>query len=106
MKLAEGRGPHLICRSVLLRAERLEWEKNGILRRYLPKRTYMENLVQTKLDEIIDEINKPMACLNCHTPTKYGQLKPANLHQHPHVVLQIRQRSATFNNLDPRVLHF
>lgn len=51
------------------------WQKganenhNGILRRYIPKKTDISNLPQWELDLIIEEINnKPKKCLNYQTP--------------------------------------
>jgi len=51
------------------------WQKganenhNGILRRYIPKKTDISNLPQWELDLIIDEINnKPKKCLKYQTP--------------------------------------
>ena len=51
------------------------WEKgtnentNGLVRRYLPKRTNIDNLTQTELDAIADELNdRPRKSLNYQTP--------------------------------------
>lgn len=51
------------------------WQKgsnehyNGILRRYLPKKTDLSTLTQTELNSIIEEINhRPAKCLNFATP--------------------------------------
>lgn len=51
------------------------WQKgsnenhNGILRRYIPKKTDLTKITQWELDSIIEEINnKPRKCLNYETP--------------------------------------
>ena len=51
------------------------WQKgsnenhNGLLRRYIPKKTDFALLTQTELDEMIEEINeRPRKCLNYATP--------------------------------------
>ena len=51
------------------------WQKganehfNGVLRRYIPKRTDLTTLTQFELDEIIREINnRPLKCLEYETP--------------------------------------
>ena len=51
------------------------WQKgsnehhNGLLRRYIPKRTDFASLTQAELDEMIEEINeRPRKCLNYATP--------------------------------------
>lgn len=51
------------------------WQKgsnenhNGILRRYIPKKTDFTSFTQTELDAIIQEINnRPRKCLNWETP--------------------------------------
>ncbi len=51
------------------------WQKgsnenhNGILRRYIPKRTDITKLTQTELDSIFEEINnRPRKCLGYETP--------------------------------------
>lgn len=51
------------------------WEKgtnentNGLVRRYLPKRTNIDDLTQTELDAIADELNdRPRKSLNYQTP--------------------------------------
>lgn len=42
---------------------------NGLIRRYLPKKTSFENLTQTELDDIVFEINsRPRKVLNFSTP--------------------------------------
>ena len=53
------------------------WQKganenhNGILRRYIPKKTNLSKLPQWELDLIIEEINnKPRKCLKYQTPTE------------------------------------
>lgn len=56
------------------------WQKganenhNGILRRYIPKKTDLSNLLQWELDLIIEEINnKPKKCLKYQTPKEAFQ---------------------------------
>lgn len=51
------------------------WEKgtvenrNGVLRRYLPRKTNLDEISQSDLDDIAFEINnRPMKCLNFLTP--------------------------------------
>ena len=51
------------------------WEKgtienrNGIVRRYLPRKTNLDEISQADLDDIANEINnRPMKCLNFSTP--------------------------------------
>lgn len=45
--------------------------RNGILRRYLPKRTDFSALTQAELDEIVEEINnRPMKILGYKTPNE------------------------------------
>lgn len=51
------------------------WEKgtienrNGVVRRYLPKKTDLDEISQSELDDIAFEINnRPMKCLNFSTP--------------------------------------
>jgi transposase, IS30 family len=53
------------------------WQKganenhNGILRRYIPKRTDFNTFTQTELNAIIYEINnRPRKCLNWETPNE------------------------------------
>lgn len=53
------------------------WQKgtnehfNGILRRYIPKKTDLTTISQFELDEIIEEINnRPLKCLNWETPNE------------------------------------
>lgn len=53
------------------------WQKganenhNGILRRYIPKKTDFSTFTQTELDAIIHEINnRPKKCLNWETPNE------------------------------------
>lgn len=44
---------------------------NGLLRRYLPKRTDFTNLSQDELDDIVEEINnRPRKCLDYATPNE------------------------------------
>jgi len=44
---------------------------NGLLRRYLPKRTDFTNLTQEDLDDIVEEINnRPRKCLDYATPNE------------------------------------
>lgn len=44
---------------------------NGLLRRYLPKRTDFSNLTQEELDDIVEEINnRPRKCLDYATPNE------------------------------------
>jgi IS30 family transposase len=48
--------------------------RNGRIRRYLPKRTSLENLTQAELDDIVAEINDtPMKRLGYHTPNEAWQ---------------------------------
>jgi len=57
------------------------WEKgtvenrNGVIRRYLPRTTDLRAWTQSELDEIADDINNtPMKCLNFQTPNEvYSQ---------------------------------
>lgn len=45
--------------------------RNGMIRRYLPKKTSFENLTQEELDMIVHEINnRPMKCLDYRTPNE------------------------------------
>jgi transposase, IS30 family len=51
------------------------WQKatnentNGLIRRYLPKKTDFRRITQQDLDDIVDEINnRPRKCLNYQTP--------------------------------------
>lgn len=53
------------------------WQKganehfNGILRRYIPKKTDLTTLTQFELDEIVEEINnRPLKCLKFETPSE------------------------------------
>jgi IS30 family transposase len=53
------------------------WQKgsienhNGILRRYIPKKTDMTTITQFELDSILEEINnRPRKCLNYETPAE------------------------------------
>lgn len=53
------------------------WQKgtnehfNGVLRRYIPKKTDLTTLTQFELDEIVDEINnRPLKCLKYETPNE------------------------------------
>lgn len=42
---------------------------NGLIRRYLPKKTDFDTLTQEELDEIVEEINdRPRKCLGFYTP--------------------------------------
>ena len=42
---------------------------NGLLRRYLPKKTSFQNLTQEDLDDMVWEINsRPKKCLDYDTP--------------------------------------
>lgn len=44
---------------------------NGLLRRYLPKRTDFANVTQDELDDIVEEINnRPRKCLDYATPNE------------------------------------
>jgi IS30 family transposase len=48
--------------------------RNGMIRRYLPKHTSLKNLTQTELDDIVTEINDtPMKLLDYHTPNEAWQ---------------------------------
>jgi IS30 family transposase len=51
--------------------------RNGMIRRYLPKHTSLKTLTQEELDDIVSEINDtPMKRLGYHTPpTKPGSTK-------------------------------
>ncbi len=54
---------------------------NGLLRRYLPKRTDFTNLSQAELDDIVEEINnRPRKCLDYATPNEvfYGEINKLN----------------------------
>ncbi len=53
------------------------WQKganehfNGVLRRYIPKKTDLTRLTQFELDEIVEEINnRPLKCLRYETPNE------------------------------------
>ena len=53
------------------------WQKganehfNGVLRRYIPKKTDLTTLTQFELDQIVEEINsRPLKCLNYQTPNE------------------------------------
>lgn len=53
------------------------WQKganehfNGVLRRYIPKKTDLTNLTQTELDFITEEMNnRPLKCLKYETPSE------------------------------------
>lgn len=57
------------------------WEKgtvenrNGVIRRYLPRTTNLRNWTQDELDEIADDINNtPMKCLDFQTPNEVYSL--------------------------------
>ena len=44
---------------------------NGIVRRYLPKRSSLENVTQQDLDDIAEELNdRPRKILDYQTPEK------------------------------------
>lgn len=52
-----------------------DWQKatnentNGLIRRYLPKKTGFRTITQQELDDIVEEINnRPRKCLNYQTP--------------------------------------
>jgi IS30 family transposase len=48
--------------------------RNGMIRRYLPKHTSLKHLTQAELDDIVTEINDtPMKQLNYHTPNEAWQ---------------------------------
>jgi transposase, IS30 family len=59
------------------------WEKgtvencNGVIRRYLPRSTYLPEWSQRELDEIAEDINNtPMKCLGYRTPNEvYSELR-------------------------------
>lgn len=58
------------------------WEKgtnentNGLVRRYLPKRTSIDELTQTELDDIAEELNnRPRRILNYQTPRQVLELE-------------------------------
>ena len=53
------------------------WQKgtnehfNGVLRRYIPKKTDLTTITQFELDEIVEEINnRPLKCLKYETPNE------------------------------------
>ena len=53
------------------------WQKganehfNGVLRRYIPKKTDLTTVTQFELDSIVEEINnRPLKCLNYQTPNE------------------------------------
>jgi IS30 family transposase len=53
------------------------WQKganehfNGVLRRYIPKRTDLTTITQLELDSIVEEINdRPLKCLKYETPSE------------------------------------
>lgn len=51
---------------------------NGLLRRYLPKKTDFTNLTQADLDDIVEEINnRPRKCLQWRTPNEIFNLELA-----------------------------
>lgn len=57
---------------------------NGVLRRYIPKKTDLTDLYQGELDAIIEEINqRPRKCLNYETPEEAftRELKLATIHK-------------------------
>ena len=59
--------------------------RNGILRRYLPKKTDITHLTQTELTEITHDINtRPMAILDYHTPHHTYQTELAKLNPTTH----------------------
>lgn len=54
---------------------------NGLLRRYLPKRTDFTSLTQSELDDIVEEINnRPRKCLDYATPNEvfYSEIHKLN----------------------------
>jgi IS30 family transposase len=59
------------------------WEKgtvenrNGVIRRYLPRKTDLSTWTQTDVDEIAEDINTtPMKCLGYRTPNEvYSELR-------------------------------
>ena len=62
------------------------WEKgtventNGLLRRYLPRRTDLRPLTQDELDQIAEELNqRPRKCLNYQTPVEVLSGQPVAL---------------------------
>ena len=62
------------------------WERgtnertNGMVRRYLPKRTNLETITATDLGDIVAEINnRPMALLGYHTPAEAWRTELAKL---------------------------
>lgn len=51
---------------------------NGLLRRYVPKKTDFTSLDQADLDDIVEEINnRPRKCLQWHTPNEIFNLELA-----------------------------
>ena len=71
---ARGRGPrhaHLLCEPVLLTPEGSNENRNGRIRRYLPKRTSFDDLTDEDLQAIVQEINDtPMKVLDWETPNE------------------------------------
>lgn len=62
------------------------WEKgtvenmNGLIRRYLPRRTDVRRITQEELDQIADELNhRPRKCLHYQTPLEILSLHPVAL---------------------------
>ena len=62
------------------------WEKgtvenmNGLIRRYLPRRTDLRPTTQEELDQIADELNhRPRKCLHYQTPLELLSLHPVGL---------------------------
>lgn len=54
---------------------------NGLIRRYLPKRTDFTDVTQEELDDIVEEINnRPRKCLDYATPNEvfYGEINKLN----------------------------
>lgn len=55
---------------------------NGLLRRYLPKRTDFTDLTQEELDDIVEEINnRPRKCLDYATPNEVFLAEINNLNE-------------------------
>jgi IS30 family transposase len=61
--------------------------RNGIIRRYLPKRTSLDDLNPQELADITAEINnRPMRILNYHTPAEAYAQETAKLNTTNHVL--------------------
>ena len=65
---------HLHCKTYYCETHS-PWQKgaienaNGLIRRYLPKRTNIDNYNQEDIEKIIDKLNnQPMRCLGYKTP--------------------------------------